>query len=187
MPSDDLRDLLLSRRGCQSVRNAFHGLSRPPKRETRCADHEIMQREPSGCAHHRSPLPPTPHAVRTRRRRRRLVIIIIDIITVTLGTLRKGLQSPWLPRCEFRSCCDGWPIRSSQEADLTRHAFARWPHNSLSALNSMSSTLPRKCITSAVIFASGDALSQHAFERRAWSAHDYSRSARIAVHGGVGE
>ena len=50
----------------------------------------------------------------------------------------------------------------------------------------MSKTLPRKCVTSAVIFTSGDALSQHVLEAQPWSKHDYARSARLAVHGGVG-
>ena len=48
-------------------------------------------------------------------------------------------------------------------------------------------TLPRKCVTSATIFAMGDGLAQHAFEGRTLREHDYRRTARMSFHGGVGE
>ncbi|UZJ55653.1 hypothetical protein CBS101457_004973 [Exobasidium rhododendri] len=53
-----------------------------------------------------------------------------------------------------------------------------------SLLNAATRSLPAKCVTSATLGITGDALSQHVIESRSISDHDYRRTARMGVYGG---
>jgi len=50
---------------------------------------------------------------------------------------------------------------------------------------SLTSTFPRKCLTSSIIWLTADGLSQHLIENKAFHSHDYLRSVKHSLYGGL--
>lgn len=48
-------------------------------------------------------------------------------------------------------------------------------------------SLPRKCVTSSVLFSTADGLAQHVFEEQPLSKHEWARTARMGAWGGCGK
>lgn len=51
--------------------------------------------------------------------------------------------------------------------------------------NALTSTLPRKCLTSSLIWLTADSLSQHLIEKKPLSSHDFMRSLKHSIYSGV--
>lgn len=59
------------------------------------------------------------------------------------------------------------------------------PLSTAALLSAATRTLPRRCMTSAIICMTGDAIAQHSFEHKPLVKHDFVRSAHLGIYGGI--
>lgn len=61
------------------------------------------------------------------------------------------------------------------------------PYHSRSILQAATGTLRGRCITSSLIFLTGDTVAQQAVEKKGWNNHDVQRTSCMVVYGGMSE